>query len=87
MPLFNSQIRRRGVGATVVVELLIVLALGLVFVRYVKWLSDATVAEFTTWQSYPYGGIRHADADRTDPRLGPGPHMGRSSIRMVGPPL
>ena len=44
MPLFNSQIRWRGIATTVVVELLILLALAFAVVRYVEWSSDA--AEF-----------------------------------------
>jgi hypothetical protein len=46
MPLFNSQIRRREIATTVVVEVLILLALGFAVVRYVEWSSDAAVAEF-----------------------------------------
>ena len=52
MPLFNSQhqndrgIRWRGIAATAVVELLVLLALAFAAVRYVEWSSDAAVAEF-----------------------------------------
>ncbi len=52
MPLFNSQhqidraIRWLGTAATVVVELLILLAVAFVLVRYVEWSSDAAQAEF-----------------------------------------
>src|ERR1700746_3752704 len=46
MPLFNSQIRRREIATTVVVEVFILLALGFAVVRYVEWSSDAAVAEF-----------------------------------------
>ena len=46
MPLFNSQIRWRGIGTTVVVELLVLLALAFAVVRYVEWSSDAAQAEF-----------------------------------------
>ena len=52
MPLFISQnqnvrgIRWRGIAATVVVELLVLLALGAAVVRYVEWSSDAALAEF-----------------------------------------
>jgi hypothetical protein len=45
MPLFSSQ-NWRGVGATVVVELLIVVVLGFAVVRYVEWSSDVNLAEF-----------------------------------------
>jgi hypothetical protein len=45
MPLFSSQ-NWRGVGATVVVELLIVVVLAFAVVRYVEWSSDANLAEF-----------------------------------------
>jgi hypothetical protein len=46
MPLFNSQIRRREIATTVVVEAFILLALAFAGVRYVEWSSDAAVAEF-----------------------------------------
>ena len=46
MPLFNSQIHWRGIGTTVVVELLVLLALVFAVVRYVEWSSDAAQAEF-----------------------------------------
>jgi hypothetical protein len=46
MPLFNSQIDWRGIGTTLVVELLVLLALALAVVRYVEWSSDVAQAEF-----------------------------------------
>jgi hypothetical protein len=46
MPLFNSQIRWRGIASTVVIELLILLALAFAVVRYVEWSSDDALAEF-----------------------------------------
>ncbi|SIO45095.1 hypothetical protein SAMN05443247_05542 [Bradyrhizobium erythrophlei] len=46
MPLFNSQIHWRGIGNTVVVELLVLLALTFAVVRYVEWSSDVAQAEF-----------------------------------------
>ena len=46
MPLFNSQIRWRGIGTTVVVELLVLLALAFAVVGYVEWSSNAALAEF-----------------------------------------
>ena len=46
MPLFNSQAGWRGIAATVVVELFILLALAYAVVRYVEWSSDAALAEF-----------------------------------------
>jgi hypothetical protein len=52
MPLFNSQnqnvrgIRWRGIVATVMVEVLVLLGLAFAVVRYVEWSSDAAVAEF-----------------------------------------
>ena len=39
-------IRWRGIAGTVVVELLVLLALGAAVVRYVEWSSDAALAEF-----------------------------------------
>ena len=46
MPLFNSQFGWRGIGSTVVVELLILLALAFAVVGYVEWSSDAAVTQF-----------------------------------------
>jgi hypothetical protein len=46
MPLFNSQIPWRGIGTTVVVELLVLLALAFAVVRYVEWSSDVALTEF-----------------------------------------
>jgi hypothetical protein len=46
MPLFNSQIHWRGMGTTVVVELLTLLALAFAIVSYVEWSSKEAVAEF-----------------------------------------
>ena len=46
MPLFNSQIHWRGIGSTVVIELLTLLALAVAVVSYAEWSSNATVAEF-----------------------------------------
>jgi hypothetical protein len=46
MPLFNSQIHWRGIGATVAVVLLASLALAFAIVSYVEWSSNAAVAEF-----------------------------------------
>jgi hypothetical protein len=46
MPLFNSQIHWRGIGTTVAVVLLTLLALAFAVVGYVEWSSNAAVAEF-----------------------------------------
>ncbi len=52
MPLVISQnqnvrgIRWRGIAGTVVVELLVLVAVGAAVVRYVEWSSDAALAEF-----------------------------------------
>ena len=46
MPLFNSQIHWRGIGTTVAVVLLTVLALAFAIVGYVEWSSNTAVAEF-----------------------------------------
>jgi hypothetical protein len=45
MPLFNKM-DWRGIGRTVVVELLVLFALGFAVVRYVEWSSDVAYAEF-----------------------------------------
>ena len=46
MPLLNSQIHWRGIGTTVAVVLLTLLALAFAVVGYVEWSSNAAVAEF-----------------------------------------
>ena len=46
MPLFNSQMHWRGIGATMMVMLLTLLALAFAAVSYVEWSSNAAVAEF-----------------------------------------
>jgi hypothetical protein len=48
MSLFISQIHWRGIGATVAVVLLTLLALAFAVVSYVEWSSKAAVAEFMT---------------------------------------
>jgi hypothetical protein len=56
MPFFNSQSRWWGIGTTVVVELLILLALAFAVVRYVEWSSDAAVAEFVSATETSHSG-------------------------------
>jgi hypothetical protein len=51
MPLFNSLIRLREIATTVVVEVLILVALGFAVVRYVEWSSDAAMAEFLSGEA------------------------------------
>jgi hypothetical protein len=46
MPLFNRQINWRGLGATAVIELLVLLAIAFSVVRYIEWSSEAALAEF-----------------------------------------
>jgi hypothetical protein len=46
MPLFNNQIRWRAIGATVMLELIILFVLGYAVVGYVEWSSGVAVAEF-----------------------------------------
>ena len=46
MPSFSTPFGWRGIGTTVAVELLTVVALGFAVVGYVEWSSDAAVAEF-----------------------------------------
>jgi hypothetical protein len=53
MPLFNSQSGRREIATTVVVEVLVLFALGFAVVRYVEWSSDAAVAEFMSAAKAP----------------------------------
>ena len=46
MLLFNTPIHWRGMGTTIVVAPLILLALGFAVVSYVEWSSNRAVAEF-----------------------------------------
>ena len=46
MPLFNSQIDWRGIGATVAVVPLTLLVFAFAVVSYLEWSSNAAVAEF-----------------------------------------
>ena len=46
MPLFNSQVLWRGIGITLLVGLLTLLALAIAVVGHVEWSSNAAVAEF-----------------------------------------
>ena len=61
MPLFNSQARWRGIAATVVVELFILLALAYAVVRYVEWSSDAALAEFMSAAKPSASDPNHSD--------------------------
>jgi hypothetical protein len=59
MSLFN----RWGIGSTVVVELLVLLALAFAVVRYVEWSSDAAMTEFmSAIDSSAYGSDRSHEA-------------------------
>jgi len=46
MLMFNSQIYWRGIGTTVVVELLTLLVVAFAVVSYVEWSSNSAVAKF-----------------------------------------
>jgi hypothetical protein len=46
MPSFSTPFGWRGIGTTVAVELLTVVALGFAVVSYAEWSSDKAVAEF-----------------------------------------
>jgi hypothetical protein len=61
MPLFNNQIRWRGIATTVVAEVFILLALGFAIVRYVEWSSEASVVEFMS-----AGGSRVSASDTAE---------------------
>jgi hypothetical protein len=59
MSFFN----RWGIGSTVVVELLILLALAFAVVRYVEWSSDAAMTEFmSAIESSAYGSDHSHEA-------------------------
>jgi hypothetical protein len=65
MPIFNSQqqhdrgIHWLGTGATVVIELLVLLALAFAVVRYVEWSSDAAQAEFMSATKSSASDLNH----------------------------
>jgi len=65
MPLFNSQFGWRGIGTTVVVELLILLALAFAVVGYVEWSSDAAVAEFMSATKSSASDANHSNESST----------------------
>jgi hypothetical protein len=75
MPLFNSHISWRGMAATVVVELLILLALAFAVVSYVEWSSNTVVAEF----------MRATESSASDPRASDPSHSEESSARIQPP--
>ena len=64
MSFFN----RWGIGSTVVVELLILLALAFAVVRYVEWSSDAAMTEFmSAIESLAYGSDHSHEASTPIP--------------------
>lgn len=65
MPLFNSQFRWRGMGSTVLVELLILLALAFAVVGYLEWSSDAAVAEFMSAAKSSASDPNHSNESST----------------------
>jgi len=60
MSLFNSQIHWQGIGNTVVVELVILLALAFAIVSYVEWSSNAAVTEFVSATESPASDPNHS---------------------------
>ena len=70
MPLFNSQIGWSGIGTTVVVELLILLALAFAVVGYVEWSSDAAVTEFKSATKSSASDPNHSNESSTPTQPG-----------------
>jgi hypothetical protein len=62
MSLFISQIHWRGIGATVAVVLLTLLARAFAVVSYVEWSSKAAVAEFMTATGSSAADPNHSNA-------------------------
>ena len=65
MPLFNSHnqnVRGRGIAGTVVVEFLVLLALGAAVVRYLQWSSETNQAEFINATRPSASDPNHSDA-------------------------
>ena len=61
MSLFN----RWGIGSTVVVELLVLLALAFAVVRYVEWSSNAAMTEFMSAIESSASGSDHSNEAST----------------------
>ena len=61
MPLFESQIHWQGIGTTVAVVLLTLLALTFAGVSYVEWSSNAAVAEFMSATGPSASDPNHSD--------------------------
>jgi hypothetical protein len=64
MPLFDSQIRWQGIGSTVAVVLLTLLALTFAVGSYVEWSSNAAVAEFMSATGPSASDPNHSDESR-----------------------
>jgi hypothetical protein len=82
MPLFNSQIHWRGIGTTVVVELLVLLALAFGVVSYVEWSSNAAVTEFVSATKSSASDSNHSNepsAQIQSPKGGTGCLLGKRS--------
>jgi hypothetical protein len=82
MPLFNSQIHWRGIGTTVVIELLILLALAFAAVSYVEWSSNAAVTEFVSATESSASDSNHSNeppAQIQSPKGGTGCPLGKRS--------
>jgi hypothetical protein len=65
MPLFNSQFSWRGIGTTVVVELVILLALAFAVVGYVEWSSNAAVTKFMSATESSASDPNHSNESST----------------------
>ena len=61
MPLFDSQIHWQGIGSTVAVVLLTLLALAFAVGSYVEWSSNAAVAEFMSATGSSASDPNHSD--------------------------
>jgi hypothetical protein len=82
MPLFNSQIHWRGIGTTVVVELLVLFALAFGVVSYVEWSSNAAVTEFVSATKSSASDSNHSNeppAQIRSPKGGTGCPLGKRS--------
>ena len=64
MPLFDSQIHWQGIGSTVAVVLLSLLALAFAVGSYVEWSSNAAVAEFMSATGSSASDPNHSDESR-----------------------
>ena len=74
MPLFNSQIHLQGIGTTVAVVLLTLVALTFAVVSYVEWSSNTAVAEFMSAAGPSASDPNHSNESASSNSVPQGPN-------------